>query len=356
MVISLYSSNLTNMEVIMLNIFFSLKDVLDIDRWQSLQDSLAFATRMAIITIDYKGAPVTHHSNCSSFCTRVRSDPSLIELCHKCDARGGLEAVRSDGPYVYYCHFGIIDIAIPIIIENKYLGAIMAGQVRLPKSKNSPKLEYVFNPRNQDLIKNTLSIYNKEYHHIPVLSLEKINHVVEMLNQLAHYIISEAIDKQLKLDACTALIYGNPAPQNSPSSQQVEVQSLTHIQKEISNSLLDVLIIDSERKKNLNLNASLNKAIDYIHEHKGIIISLEEIAKVCYLSSSYFSRLFKKEIGMNYNIYITKLKMMWAKELFDATNMSVNQVSDALGYNDAGYFIKKFKVAFGITPGIYKKK
>lgn len=37
--------------------------------------------------------------------------------------------MRTNRPYIYKCYFSIIDVAIPIIIDEQYLGAIMAGQV-----------------------------------------------------------------------------------------------------------------------------------------------------------------------------------------------------------------------------------
>lgn len=110
---------------------FDLDEILDLPRWQKLQDKLACMTNMAIITVDYKGTPITQHSMCCPFCQSVRANPQLFKYCQICDSRGGLEAVRSQKPYIYLCHFNIIDIAIPITVDDKYLGAIMAGQIRL---------------------------------------------------------------------------------------------------------------------------------------------------------------------------------------------------------------------------------
>ena len=59
-----------------------------------MQESLALSTRLAIILVDYKGRPVTKHSQVQPFCQLVRHSPELSKLCEKCDARGGLEAVR----------------------------------------------------------------------------------------------------------------------------------------------------------------------------------------------------------------------------------------------------------------------
>ena len=60
-------------------------------------------------------------------------------------------------------------------------------------------------------------------------------------------------------------------------------------------------------------------------------------------------------MGQNYSTYLTLLKMDWAKELLLTTDMSVAEISENLGFNEAGYFIKLFKKHEGITPNLYRK-
>ena len=125
----------------MKNKLYDLDQLFDLPRWQLLQDRMAELTNMAIITVDYKGQPITKHSMCCPFCQSVRANPQLEKYCEVCDSRGGLEAVRSQKPYIYLCHFNIIDIAIPITVDDKYLGAIMAGQIRLKDSADIGSFE-----------------------------------------------------------------------------------------------------------------------------------------------------------------------------------------------------------------------
>lgn len=77
--------------------YLDLHKIINVDKWQSLQDALAKQTGMAIITVDYKGVPVTKHSGCHSFCQLLRDDPELSKNCQKCDSRGGIEATRLNG-------------------------------------------------------------------------------------------------------------------------------------------------------------------------------------------------------------------------------------------------------------------
>ena len=128
---------------IMMESMFHLEKILDISKWQALQDSLAQVTGMAIITVDYKGIPITAHSMCTPFCEKVRSNTHLLKRCQRCDSRGGLEAVQINRPYIYKCHYNIIDIAIPITVSDKYVGALMAGQIRTGDEELPEELEQI---------------------------------------------------------------------------------------------------------------------------------------------------------------------------------------------------------------------
>ena len=59
-----------------------LKNILDLEKWEKLQESLALSTRLAIILVDYKGRPVTKHSQVQPFCQLVRHSPEPVSYTH----------------------------------------------------------------------------------------------------------------------------------------------------------------------------------------------------------------------------------------------------------------------------------
>ena len=124
---------------------YDLKGILDVARWEPVQDELAALTRTAIITIDYKGSPVTKHSGRTAFCTVIRENPVSCKRCYRCDALAGLEAVRLGRPFIYLCHCGIVDVAVPIVVGEQYLGAVMFGQVRLPDGDRDGEVRRLVN-------------------------------------------------------------------------------------------------------------------------------------------------------------------------------------------------------------------
>lgn len=339
----------------MKNAYSTLHNVIDVEKWQKLQDALALTTKMAIITIDYKGTPVTDHSGCCNFCRHVREDPKYLPYCLKCDSRAGLEAVRTNKPYVYYCHFDIIDVAIPIIVEDKYIGAIMAGQVKLPSNEYTDYLEHMSNISDSIQARKKLSSLQKDYDAIPILSFEQIKTISEMLFQLCNYIVGEALEKQLTIDMYSRVLRNGHVNSKSDKYAGYGVENIKKVKKEMSNTLIDAYISGTFEYKSNLFSPLLKPAIDYIFKHKNEKISLQTVSKICHISPSYFSRLFYKETGENFSHYLVKLKITFAKEFLEKTEMSINQISEALGFNETSYFIKKFKMQTGITPAIYRK-
>ncbi len=334
---------------------FDLEEIIDLEKWEKLQDSLSLVTKMAILTVDYKGVPVTKHSYCQPFCQGVRQDGHLSQYCQKCDARAGLEAVRQNKPYIYLCHFNIIDIAIPIIIDNQYLGAIMAGQLKLREPDVSMLEQIVSRPPNVESNRKFTEL-EEDYKALPVLTYDEVTKCVDLLLQLSTYIVEEAIQKHTTVNLYKKVLNTNlqsPASVETFDESDRTVRTIQSIQQELSGALIDTKLKNGTPRL-VSSNAVLQPAFDYIYAHKHENFSLKEMAKLCHISPSYFSRMFTKEAGENFSAFIARLKIEWAKQLLETTDLPINQVSDDLGFCDTGYFIKTFKKYENLTPAVYR--
>ena len=339
----------------MKNEYLSISKVIDLGKWQSLQDSLALVTKMAIITIDFKGTPVTAHSSCRDFCKSVRNDSDLSRYCEKCDSRGGLEAVRLNKPYMYLCHYNIVDVAIPIIVDDKYIGAIMAGQIKLPENEETGNLEQIITGNSKSLNSDKFNLLKDQYDGLPILSYDEISTACDMLFSLSTYIVEEAMDKNLIAEMYNkALSYGIKSI-DSDTLSGYSLKNIQDVKTEMSNTLLNSLVKGSSLHGDLPTNPILKPAFEYILNHKSEKISQKKIAVLCHISTSYLSRLFSKETGESFSSYLSRMKIEWAKQLLESTDMPVSQIGDELGFNEAGYFIKTFKKQEGITPSCYRK-
>ena len=333
----------------MKNFPYQLNRILDLERWQKLQDSISLVTGLAIITVDYKGIPLTKHSSRRAFCDYIRNQPSLCKLCQKCDSRGGLEAVRISRPYVYICHCNIIDIAIPIIMDNQYIGAIMAGEVRLSDKADENQLEKIVHASSNQF--PDAPQIEQLYNDIPVISYEQLKISVQMLFDLCNYLVEEATNKNVILD-----LYEKISASNNflLDSTNITSNSVKKIRRELGNALTSAYIKSSSQDKIQCTAKTLQPAFDYLYEHRNIMLSQKEAAYLCHISTGHFSRLFLKETGENYSVFCMRQKIEWAKKLLVRTDLPVAQISDELGFTEPSYFIKVFRKYEGVTPSYFR--
>ncbi|TCS43161.1 PocR ligand-binding domain-containing protein [Reinekea marinisedimentorum] len=333
------------------NLSHQLDYVLNIEKFQSIQDNIARATGMSVIAIDLVGHPITEHSLCSAFCRTVRDNPELSHLCERCDSHGGLEAARNQQPYIYRCHFGIVDFAIPIIANGQYLGAIMAGQIRLPETEHS-RLNLIIGEPHRPKI-NEYPELRALYDSLAVMSMEKIESVAQMINHLVNYIVGEAVLKTSLYEINQQLTEFT----KDSIKQSHTLQNRTHLYYSVEQKPEPVEVEPDEPPLlRAHKSSLLYPALEFINEHFRQKIYLDEMAYLCNISPSYFSKIFKREMGLNFSAYINQVKLSEAKRMLETTEEPIVNISLDLGFDDCGYFIKVFKKQVGRTPASYRKR
>lgn len=100
---------------------------------------------------------------------------------------------------------------------------------------------------------------------------------------------------------------------------------------------------------------STRDIVDYIAFHLDEELSLSLIAEHFSKNASTLSNAFHKETGTTLTEYIKQTKIREAIRLFNTTDMSVSEVSVAIGYTDFAYFSRVFKQVTGISPREYRK-
>lgn len=103
-------------------------------------------------------------------------------------------------------------------------------------------------------------------------------------------------------------------------------------------------------KKKLNIK----KGIIYIENNYIDDINIDELAKMCHISTSTFRRKFHKITGMSPIEYKNKLKMLKAAELLKTGQYSVKEVAAKVKVDDVYYFSKMFKKHMKVTPAALK--
>ena len=165
------------------------------------------------------------------------------------------------------------------------------------------------------------------------------------------WILKLLLDLKVKLQALQYF-----SPDNSLETKHQEIFSMEHMYQ-IQEWLVEYfenLISQSTGSYNQKKRKEVIDAFRYVNMHLERKITLDEIASHLYLNPSYFSRLFKKEVGETFVEYVTRMKIARAKELLEQTDESVGKISERLGYDNQSYFIKIFKTYAGTTPIEYR--
>ena len=323
-----------------------LKSILDIPLWEEIQDELARLTGTAIITIDYKGNPITKHSCRTDFCSVIREDPVFRKRCCRCDALAGLEAVRMGKPYIYLCHCGVVDAAVPVTVGNRYLGAVMFGQVRIPDGDTDAKVERLvsevssFQTGSESDRQDLIEMYDR----LPEMEYKRIVAIADTLNAIVNYIVDRAVNSENEAMTYKFLLQ-NSNIQNAAAFS--EIQGLKAPELEWG---------DFPVERELPKSSPIYPAVAYVHNHRQEMVTMNDMARLCHLSPSYFSRLFRREMGENFINYVNRIKVQWAKERLRSSNDSVVQIAQELGFMDSSYFISVFKKFEGTTPLAYRQQ
>ena len=98
------------------------------------------------------------------------------------------------------------------------------------------------------------------------------------------------------------------------------------------------------------------KTTDYIKQHLSERISLEQAAAQAYVSKSYFCRIMKSELGCTFTEYVNRLRIERSCRLLRTTRLSVSEISLAVGFEDQSYFTRIFKKQLGQSPGKYREQ
>ena len=95
---------------------------------------------------------------------------------------------------------------------------------------------------------------------------------------------------------------------------------------------------------------------DYIERNYKKDISAKDVAGILGYSDVYFSKVFKQLFDDNFINYLTKIRIDRAKLLLKDVSFNIKEVGKSVGYADSNYFTKVFKRSIGISPSEYRSK
>lgn len=211
---------------------------------------------------------------------------SDIKLLKRCEKTRKVEQ--------HICHAGLIDVAIPIIYNDLILGYIIAGRMRTETDFTKIR-EYL-----SSLGINTTKAY-KRYLEIPAFDTERIKSISSIATMLVKYILLENMLK--------------------PDADDLAQNATRFIDENLENDLTVKTI-------SKYLNVSKNVLYNKFHEHFGCTV----------------------------NDYVTKKRIEKSLEFLLKTDFSMEEIAQRTGFASASYYSKSFKKQMGMSPLKYKKK
>jgi ligand-binding sensor protein/AraC-like DNA-binding protein len=280
---------------------------------RKIASDFAQATELAVVVVNIHGEEISERFNFSNFCLKIRQDPDLYHQCMMSDKRGGFKASADNKPCVYQCHAGLTDFSIPLIVEGHLVGFVLCGQVRLVGHDDSV-MEGVPCTQNTWIKDEELKHF---FDDIPIVDYQKVLASAELL--------------QLIVDNC--------------------------IKKHINLVMIDDTGQNELKKFSANSNDhKVKKALRFIEHHFSDDIKLEDVASHIYLSPYYFSKLFKKHLGVGFNVYLNNCRIMHAQKMLKSSGIPVATIAKNLGFSQTSYFCKVFRKNCSMSPQEYRDK
>lgn len=168
-----------------------LKDFVDINTMNELMRNWSVATSMAVVVLDQEGKIVSDDIGGTEFCRKyTKGTEEGLRRCRKCD-------VECEG--IYYCHSGLMDFSIPIMVEGECLGKVVGGQV-LPGAPDEDKFRDVACQIGVDPDK-----YVKALQQVPVKDENTIKASAVLLGDLINYIVNFQYRRHVEAELQEAL-------------------------------------------------------------------------------------------------------------------------------------------------------
>ncbi len=132
----------------------------------------------------------------------------------------------------------------------------------------------------------------------------------------------------------------------------IQASSLAHlVARRLLGTYCGVELPDANLPGSTLSEPAIRRVCDFIEEHLGTQITLEELAALVHLSPFHFARCFKATMGLAPHQYVIARRMELAKGLLLTTTLNVSEIAWSIGYENVSHFRRLFAMHIGVTPG-----
>lgn len=97
------------------------------------------------------------------------------------------------------------------------------------------------------------------------------------------------------------------------------------------------------------------RAIQYIEGNLGSKMAIQDLADQVALSTSHFSRAFKRSLGCAPMTYVAARRVARAKLMMTSTRERLATIALACGFSDQSHFSRYFGRVVGVSPGLWRR-
>lgn len=201
----------------------------------------------------------------------------------------------------------------------------LTGLIRRGDEQSKLEIEQLLD----QIIRNS---YKGDLFKIADLLKNSINDVITQLINSAPYFELFTIPAMNK-------VFDNMKNQSITALKKIFMEMVTNMSR-----LIQLLRLDLQDK------GIVKQVCDFIIKNIDHNLSLSMVADQLYMNKTYISESFKQKIGISFTEYATLVKMERAKVLMVKDDLKTYEVAEKLGYKDVEYFSKVFKKNIGLTP------
>lgn len=106
--------------------------------------------------------------------------------------------------------------------------------------------------------------------------------------------------------------------------------------------------------KPLRTTQRINEVLKWVDAHYKERFTLDKLAEDLHFSANYISKLFRQQTGKSIPEYVTEKRLEQARTLLRTETVSIEEISEEMGFNSPSYFIRTFKNKYGVPPHQYR--
>lgn len=321
---------------------FKLTDLISTEVLQRIQDSFSETVKMAALTTEADGTPVTKGSNFSDYCMKYTRCSELgSSLCQECD-RYGAEVTHMTGKFAtYICHSGLIDFSAPITADKEMVGCFIGGQVLC----EPPDEEYIRKRARE------LDIDEDEYwaaiQKVPIVDRDSVEKAASFLHTIADVMSDMAYGKYLAIKSNYELERAAKMQGDFLANMSHEIRTPMNavigfaemaLKEEMNDAARDY--INQIKSSGNSLLTIINDILDYSKIESGkmelIPVEYEPLTMIREIADIIMTRLVNKEVELllDVNPLIPRLLL---GDTIRIRQILINLCNNATKFTNEGY-------------------